>query len=89
MRNGAGYTEAGQRYAAAHAAHYRTKDMREALELYKGVMAAHPDTREAGYSRTQIQNIVNTVVPKHELFDAHLDLALAHFEHRDQPDVRV
>jgi len=88
MRNDTGFTEAGQQYAAAYAAHYKTKDLHEALELYKGVMAAHPNTREAEYSRSQIQNIVNAVVPKQELFDAQVDLALAHFEHGDQPDVR-
>jgi len=88
MRNGILFTEAGQQYAVAYAAHYTTKDLPEALELYKGVMAAHPNTREAEYSRSQIQNIVNAVVPKQEIFDAQVDLALAHFEHRDQPDVR-
>ena len=83
MRNDTGPTEAGQQYAAAHAAHYTTKNLREALDLYKGIIAAHPDTREAGYSRSQIQNIVNAVVPEQELFDAQVDLALAHLEHGD------
>jgi hypothetical protein len=80
-------TEAGQQYAAAYATHYTTKDLREALTLYKGVMAAHPKTKEAEYSRSQIQNIVNAVVPKKELLDAQVDLALAQLEHGDQPDV--
>ena len=83
MRNDTGPTEAGQQYAAAHAAHYTTKNLREALDLYKGIIAAHPDTREAGYSRSQIQNIVNAVVPEQGLFDAQVDLALAHLEHGD------
>ena len=86
-RNDTGLREAGQQYAAAHAAHYTTKDLREALELYAGIMAAHPNTQEAGYSRSQIQNIVNAVVPKQEFLDAQVDLALAHLEHGDQPDV--
>ena len=68
MRNDTGLTEASQKYAAAYAAHYETKDLREALELYRGIVAAHPDTQEAGYSRSQIQNIVNEVVPERELF---------------------
>ena len=76
-------TEAGQQYAAAYAAHYTTKDLHEALELYKAVMAAHPKTQEAEYSRSQIQNIVNALVPKQDLFDAQADLALAQFEHGD------
>ena len=88
MRNDTGPIEAGQQYAAAYAAHYTTKDLHEAFELYWGVMAAHPNTQEAEYSRSQIQNIVNTVVPKQELLDAQVDLALAHLEHGDQPDVR-
>ena len=47
MRNDTGLTEAGQHYAAAYAAHYTTKDLHEAIELYKGVMAAYPNTQEA------------------------------------------
>lgn len=90
-RNDTGLTEvaeAGQQYAAAYAAHYTTKDLREALRLYRGLVAAHPNTQEAGYSQSQIQNIVNAVVPRQELIDAQVDLALARFEHEDQADVR-
>ena len=83
MRNRTGLTKAGQQYATAYAAHYTTKDLPEALELYRGVMAAYPNTQEAKYSRSQIQNIVNVVVPEQELFDAQVDLALARFEHGD------
>jgi hypothetical protein len=81
------FTKAGQQYAAACATHYKTKDLREALKLYKDVMAAHPKTKEAEYSRSQIQNIVNAVVPKEELLDAQVDLVLTQLEHGDQPDV--
>jgi hypothetical protein len=88
MRNDTGHTQAGKQYAAAYATHYTTKDLHEALELYRDVMAAHPNTQEAEYSRSQILNIVNAVVPKQELFDAQVDLALAHFERGDQPGVR-
>ncbi len=45
-------------------------------------MASHPDDPEAGYSRMQIQNIVNTVVPKQELLDAQIELAVSHFRPR-------
>ena len=76
-------TEAGQQYAAAHSAHYETKDLREALGLYKSVITAHRDTQEAGYSRSQIQNIVKTVVPEEKLFEIQVDLALAYCEHGD------
>ena len=68
--------------------HYTTKELRKALEFYKDIIAIHPDTQEAGYSRSQIENIVNATVPKQELFDARVELALAHFEHGDQLDAR-
>jgi hypothetical protein len=44
-------------------------------------MDAHPETQEAEYSRSQIQNIVSTVVPNQELFDAQVELALGHLAH--------
>jgi hypothetical protein len=87
MGNDIRLTEAGKQYAAAHAAHYVTKDLQEALELYKGVMAAHPNTPEAGYCHAQIQNIVKSIVPKQELLDAQAELARVHIEHEGPPDV--
>ena len=90
-RNDKGPTEvaaAAQQYAAAYAAHYTTKNLREALRLYRGVMAAQPNTQEAGYSQSQIQNIVKAVVPRQELLDAQVNLALAHFEPEDQADAK-
>ena len=81
MRDETTVAEAGQQYAAAHAAHYTTKDLQDALGLYQDVMVAHPDTPEAEYSRSQIQNIAHSVVPKQELLDAQVELALAHLEH--------
>ncbi len=74
--------EAGQQYAAAHAAHYTTKNLREALELYQSIVASYPNSQEAGYSRSQIQNIVNAVVPTQELFATQVDMALAHLASR-------
>ncbi len=79
MKNDTGLTEASRQYAAAHAAHYETKDLREALELYRGVLAAHPDSQEAGYSRSQVHNIVKEVVPDWELLEAEVGMAMAHF----------
>jgi hypothetical protein len=87
MRTDTAPTDAGRQYLAAHAAHYATKDLHEALRLYRGVMVAHPNTQEAEYSRTQILNIVNSVVPKQELLDAQAELALAHLKHETPPDV--
>ena len=77
MRNETALTVTGKQYAEAHAAHYTTKDLHEALDLYKGVMAAHPNTKEAEYSQTQIENIVKSVVPKQRLLDAQAELTLA------------
>jgi hypothetical protein len=79
MRNDTRLTEAGRQYAEAYAAHYTGRDLPVALQLYRKVMASHPDAQEAGYSRTQVQNIVNTVVSKQELLDAQIELAVAHF----------
>ncbi len=64
-------------------AHYTGLDLREALRLYRKPMAAHPDAQEAGYSRMQVQNLVNGVVPKQELLDAQMELALAQLEHEE------
>ena len=87
MRNDTELTEAGREYAAAYAAHYTGRDLPAALQLYMSVIASHPDTQEAGYSRAQVHNIVNSVVPKQELLDAEIGLVRAHLEHnRDQPD---
>ena len=71
-------TEAGRQYAAAYAAHYTGRDLPGALQLYVKLLASHPGAQEAGYSRMQVQNIVNAVVPQQELLGAQVELALAH-----------
>ena len=76
MRNETELTEAGKPYAEAYSTHYTTKDLHKAIDLYKNIMAAHPNTKEAEYSRTQIQNIVQSVVPNQKLLEAQLELAL-------------
>jgi hypothetical protein len=73
-------TEAARAYAEAYAAHYSERDLAKALQLYKDLIASHASAQEAGYSRAQIQNIVNTLVPAQELLDAQLELALARLE---------
>lgn len=73
-------TAARDLYAAAYSAHYETKDLHQALRLYRDVIAMHPGASESEYSRSQIENIVKTVVPKDVLHDAQVALALAHFE---------
>jgi len=74
-------TMASRAYDKAHAAHYSTKDLCDALGLYKGVLADYPDTEEANYSRSQMQNIVNGVVPRDDLLVAQVELALVRLEH--------
>ena len=86
MSDDSALTEAAPEYAAAYAAHYSERDLAMALRLYKKITASHASAREAGYSRTQIQNIVNAVVPEQELPDAQMELALAHLEHQISPD---
>ena len=73
-------TEAARAYAVAYAAHYSERDLAKALQLYMDLIVSHASAQEAGYSRAQIQNIVNTLVPAQELLDAQLELALAHVE---------
>jgi len=72
-------TEAGRDYAAAYAAHYSDHDLPAALELYLKVMSAHPSAKEAGYARSQAQNIINATVPDQELLDAQVKLAVDRF----------
>ena len=88
MRTHTVHTEAARQYAAAHAAHYSTKDLREALGLYQSVIAQHPTSPEAEYSRSQIRNLARSVVPEQELLDAHAGLVLAHISQKWSPDVK-
>jgi hypothetical protein len=46
-------TKAGQDYAKAYTLHYVNKNLKEAFELYRGVIAAYPESQEAIYSREQ------------------------------------
>ena len=73
-------TEADQQYASAYETHYTTKDIHKAFTLYKDIITTHPDTKEAGYSRIQIQNIVNAVIPKLEIMDSLMELGRIHFD---------
>ncbi len=86
MSDDSALTEAAREYAAAYAAHYSERDLAMALQLYKELIASHASAREAGYTRTQIQNIVYAVVPEQELPDAQMELALARLEHQVSPD---
>lgn len=73
-------TKAAREYASAYAAQYCERNLGMALRLYEKLMASHGSTPEAGYSRTQIQNIVKVVVPEPELLAAQMALALDRLE---------
>jgi hypothetical protein len=60
---------------AAYAAHYSGGDLATALQLYKKLMASHASAPDAGYSRTQLQDIIKLVVPEQELLDTQMELA--------------
>jgi hypothetical protein len=61
--------------------------MSKAFKLYGRIIAAHPDAHEAGCSRSQVQNVVNAVVPGQKVMDALVELASTHFEQDVPPDV--
>lgn len=85
-KTGAGSAgEAGRLYEIAYATHYQAQDLRKAFDLYRSLMAAHAGTPESAYSRAQLLNIANAVVPRQELLDAQVDLALAHLLRDDPP----
>jgi hypothetical protein len=85
MEDETGLTKAGQQYEAAQHAQYTKKDLLSALGIYTDLIAAHPNAPEAAYSRAQLQNIANSVVPKEELLYAHVQLALAHLGKKTRP----
>ena len=76
MRDSAELTGSDRAYAVAHAAHYSERRLAEALQLYRDLIASRPNAPEAGYSRAQIQNIIDAVVPVLERLDAQIALAL-------------
>jgi hypothetical protein len=72
------YAAAAQSYADAHASHYTERDYPAALRSYDQLIALHPSAPEAEYARTQIRNIVKSVIPAKELLAAELELVLRH-----------
>jgi hypothetical protein len=86
MSDDSALAEITQEYAEAYAAHYSKRDLAMALQLYKKLIASHASAREAGYSRTQVRNIVNAVLPEQELLDAQMELAFARLEGQISPD---
>ena len=52
-----------QLYQRAYSVHYDDRDFEAALSLYREVIATFPDSVEAGYSRSQIENIEKSLNP--------------------------
>lgn len=83
---------AHRQYRLAHEMHYTTKDLYQALELYKRVITAYPDTQEAAWSRMQIEYILDNVVPNQDLLNGGAEPASSHSEYdesdpdNDDPD---
>jgi hypothetical protein len=80
---------ASRLYAEAYSMHYTDNDLRKAFELYKTIIINCPNTKEAGYAESQIQLIVNKVVPKEERLSLQMDMASARFAALAQPDTGV
>ncbi len=59
----------------ARSTHYTQRDLTKALHAYDEVIAQHPESLKAGYSRAQLRNIVRSVVPSNELLAAEVRLA--------------
>jgi len=87
MKNRNGVTVADQDYTKAHDMHYKTKDLPKAFKLYRDIIADYPETKEAGYSLSQVHNIANAVVPKQEVMDAIVGITLDHFDQDLPADV--
>jgi hypothetical protein len=77
--------DAGLQYAEAYEAHYGAKNAHQAFVLYNRVIAKHPESREADYCRSQLQNILKAVVPKQKIAEAMQQLMTAHFEQTATP----
>lgn len=88
MQNNDESTEVSTKYAAAYTAHYEEQNLRDAFERYRHIIATHQNTQEAGYAQAQINNIINSVVPKKDRFDAQVNLLLSHLD-KHPSDVKV
>jgi hypothetical protein len=73
-------TEAGNLYATAYAAHYGSRETLRALELYMALIAGHPLAPEAGFARTQVENIIHDVVPADDLLAVEIALVVGRLE---------
>ena len=70
-------TKAEQDYALAYEEHYTTKNLKEAIGLYRKVIDSYPESQEALFAQQQIANIAASVVSKQDMFDAQVKMVLA------------
>jgi len=80
MTNGTEENNSVQQYALAYGLHYESENLKQAFEQYKHILLEFPDTPEAGYARSQIQHIVNAMVPREEILESQMKLATAAFD---------
>jgi len=71
---------AAERYAHAYSTHHTDRDLLGALRAYVLITEVHPSAAEAGYARSQIQNIVSVVVPAEEVLSSATALAFGYLE---------
>ncbi len=72
--------EPSEQYTVAYESHYVDQNLREALDRYVALIDMHPNSVEADYSRTQIQNIAKAVVPEDEILCSLVQLVRKRFE---------
>ena len=72
-----------RRYAAAYATQ---GDFLGALQAYDQIIELYPNAPEAEYSRSQMRNIVNLVVPARELLASQLELVRRHLQRVERPE---
>ena len=72
--------ESSKQYTIAYETHYTDRDLREALNKYVALIDMYPNSVEAEYARTQIENIAKVVVPDDELLSALVQLLHSRFE---------
>jgi hypothetical protein len=78
-------TESSRSYAAAYALHYSQRDLLGALTAYDHLIERHPTSPEADYSRSQMHNIVRSVIPASQLLASQVELARRALQEVDAP----
>lgn len=72
--------EAGKKYAAAYETHYTQQNFHSAFCQYVDLIDLYPDSLEAKYARTQLDNIVKALIPDDERLSSLVQLLERKFE---------